>query len=224
MHLNPYYDVWRWSCQNLEWAGPDLDTKNTRISHALLPVLYHHFGCIVPSYESLEIIKQVSKERTIIDLGSGNGYWTYMLRRMGDEKKPVKVVPVDSGLSEWRTVWIGDTVVSDGVKYLQQHQDGKDQVLLLVYPQVGADFTGKVLRAYSKCTVISWIVGLTNAIPEGDTIVVAGTQNANGYTAFAKETIAEWMAREMPRFVKVLQIPLPSFAGKDEALFCFQVL
>jgi len=147
-----------------------------------------------------------------------------MLRRLGDEKKPVKVVPVDSGLSEWRTVWIGDTVVSDGVKYLQQHQDGKDQVLLLVYPQVGADFTGKVLRAYSKCTVISWIVDLTNAIPEGDTIVVAGTQNANGYTAFAKETIAEWMAREMPRFVKVLQIPLPSFAGKDEALFCFQVL
>ncbi|GAB7342368.1 hypothetical protein MBLNU457_g0586t1 [Dothideomycetes sp. NU457] len=203
-HVNPYYDVWRWSCENLEWAGPEAGTKNVRISHALLPVLYHHFGCIVPSYESLEIIKQVSKGRTIIDLGSGNGYWTYMLRRMGDEKRPVKVVPVDSGSSEWRTMWIGDTIMADGIKYLQQHQDGRDQVLLLVYPQVGADFTGKVLRAY-----------------KGDTIIVAGTQNTNGFTAFAKETIAQWMAREMPAFEKVLQIPLPSFAGKDEALFVF---
>lgn len=51
---------------------------------------------------------------------------------------------------------------------------------------------------------------------------MAGTQNANGFTAFAKETIAEWMAREMPECTKTLQIPLPSFAGKDEALFVFR--
>jgi len=68
---------------------------------------------------------------------------------MGDDKKPIDVMAVDSGLSEWRTMWIGDTITADGIKYLQQHQDGKDQVLLLVYPQVGADFTGRVLRAYS---------------------------------------------------------------------------
>ena len=177
----------------------------------------------MPSYESLEVIKQISKGRTIIDLGSGNGYWTYMLRRMGDEKKPVKVVPVDSGLSEWRTMWIGDTVMADGVKYLQQHQDGRDQVLLLVYPQVGADFTGKVLRAYSECKMYRAMIALeTDRIAEGDTIIVAGTQNTNGFTAFAKETIAQWMSREMPTFENVLQIPLPSFAGKDEALFVFQ--
>jgi hypothetical protein len=30
------------------------------------------------------------------------------------------------------------------------------------------------------------------------------------------------MAREMPSWEKVLQIPLPSFAGKDEALFIFE--
>lgn len=57
---------------------------------------------------------------------------------------------------------------------------------------------------------------------EGDTIICAGTQNSNGYTAFAKETIADWIAREMPTFEKVCQIPLPSFAAKDEALFAFQ--
>ncbi len=30
------------------------------------------------------------------------------------------------------------------------------------------------------------------------------------------------MAREMPGWKRVLQIPLPSFAGKDEALFVFE--
>ena len=30
------------------------------------------------------------------------------------------------------------------------------------------------------------------------------------------------MAREMPQWQRLLQIPLPSFAGKDEALFVFE--
>lgn len=56
----------------------------------------------------------------------------------------------------------------------------------------------------------------------GTTIISAGAQNTSGFTAFAKETIADWMAREMTDWEKVLQIPLPSFAGKDEALFIFE--
>lgn len=148
-HLNPYFDVWAWSNQNLEWGGPEPGTVNVKISHAILPVLYHHFGCIVPSFEALCIVQQIARGRAIVDLGSGNGYWTYMLRRF-DTKKSMSVVPVDNGLSEWRTMWVGDTVTSDGVQYLQKNAGGKEQVLLLVYPQVGADFTGKVLRAYSE--------------------------------------------------------------------------
>lgn len=156
-----------------------------------------------------------------------------MLRRL-DAKKPVTVVPIDSGLSEWRTVWVGDTVTTDGIQWLAKNKGGDGMVLLLVYPQVGADFTGRVLRAYSKsfyCPSLHALFSVqtvhvhssfTDDCAEGDTIVLAGTQNTNGYTAFAKETIAQWMAREMPEYNKVLQIPLPSFAGKDEALFAFQ--
>lgn len=59
-------------------------------------------------------------------------------------------------------------------------------------------------------------------LPGGTTIISAGAQNASGFTAFAKENIADWMAREMPDWKKVLQVPLPSFAGKDEALFIFE--
>ena len=149
-HVNPSFDVWAWSNQNLEWAGPEDGTEKVRISHAILPVLYHHFGCVCPSYEALEIIRQVSKGRPIVDLGSGNGYWTYMLRKMQNGKKPLEVIPVDSGLSEWRTVWVDNTIEMDGFKWLQQNSGGKDHVLILVYPQVSDDFTAKIIKAYSK--------------------------------------------------------------------------
>lgn len=110
-------------------------------------------------------------------------------------------------------MWIGDTITSDGVAFLKSPpariltsigKGAKDAILLLVYPQVSADFTAKVINTY-----------------EGDTIVVAGTQNSNGFTGFKDEVVDTWMAREKKEFGKALQIPLPSFAGKDEALFIF---
>ncbi|KAF2216316.1 hypothetical protein CERZMDRAFT_33393 [Cercospora zeae-maydis SCOH1-5] len=205
-HINPYFDISAWAFQNLEWAGPEERTVDIKYSHAILPVLYHHFGCVCPSYESLSYVHQVARGRPIFDIGSGNGYWTYMLRRLEVQaKKQLTVIAVDNGLSEWRTMWIGDTIEADGHKWLQQNQGGKDGVLLLVYPMVGMEFTSKMIKAY-----------------KGTTIVSAGAQNASGFTAFAKETIADWMARELPAWEKVLQVPLPSFPGKDEALFIFE--
>lgn len=198
---------------------------NVRFSHAILPILYHHFGCVCPSYEALSYIQQVAKGRTILDVGSGNGYWTYMLRRLEtNPKKKLNVIAVDNGLSEWRTMWIGDTIATDGHKWLQQNQGGKDGVLLLVYPMVGLEFTSKMIKAYGKSEASgSASPNLANYVhADGTTIISAGAQNASGFTAFAKETIADWMARELPNWEKVLQVPLPSFPGKDEALFIFE--
>ena len=140
------------------------------------------------------------KKREVVEIGSGNGYWTYMLRRQG-----VEVTAVDNLQSEYRTLWIGDTVVKDGEKFLKDENGGMDAVLLLVYPVVGAAFTAKVLDAY-----------------KGDTICVAGTQNRNGYTAFRDRRIDDYMEAEKPEFEKTTQLALPSFAGKDEALFVFE--
>jgi hypothetical protein len=56
----------------------------------------------------------------------------------------------------------------------------------------------------------------------GDTLAVVGTQNHNGYTGFPDISMDEYMAREHPEWTKVVQVPLPSFPGKDEALFVFQ--
>ncbi len=123
-----------------------------------------------------------------------------MLRRMG-----IEVTAVDNQQSEYRTMWIDDTIIADGEKYLKENKGCRNMVLLMVYPIVGAGFTAKILSIYS-----------------GDTIVVAGTQNRNGYTAFKDRTIAEYMSAERPEFQLVVQIPLPSFPGKDEALFVFE--
>ena len=160
----------------------------------------HHFGCVVPSYESLEVVKQLAGQRLVVELGSGNGYWTYMLRRMG-----VSVQAVDNLQSEYRTLWIGDTLIKDGEKYLKDEKGCRDAMLLLVYPIVSSDFTSKVLDTY-----------------KGDTICVAGTQNQNGYTAFKDRIIDEYMKAEKADYEKTIQIPLPSFPGKDEALFVFE--
>lgn len=144
-----------------------------------------------------------------MEIGSGNGYWAFLLRKLG-----LTVYAVDNQHSLWRTTWISDTIIKDGVKFLQNPPTNLptspgergccDSILLLVYPQVGGDFTGKIIRAF-----------------EGDTIVVAGTQNGNGFTAFKDEIVDTWFERERPAFEKVMQIPLPSFAAKDEALFMF---
>ena len=150
-HVNHYFDVLAWSNQALEWAGPEATTHKIRISHALLPVLYHHFSCVCPSFEALEVVRVVAKGRGVVDVGSGNGYWTYMLRRMKDgKKKGLEVVPVDNGLSDWRTLWVPDTVEMDGAEWLRRHEGGKGFVLLLVYPQVSHDFTAKTIKAYRE--------------------------------------------------------------------------
>lgn len=213
---NPYFDFWAWSCRNLEWCGPCASAERAgATSHHVLPVFMHHFGCACPSHEGLEVLRRLAGGRAVADVGSGNGYWTFMLRRYG-----LTVHPVDSMQSEWRVNWVGDTAVSDGVKWLGRNGGGGDMVLLLVYPVVGgtgvAGTEGSREGAFTRDLVRAY---------RGDTLAVVGTQNRNGYTGFRAQTMDEFMAREHGGdggWVKVVQIPLPSFAGKDEALYVFQ--
>ncbi|KAF2650793.1 hypothetical protein K491DRAFT_720441 [Lophiostoma macrostomum CBS 122681] len=248
-HTNPYLDLWAYSCEELEWAGPWPATSSTRISHHILPVLYHHFGCLVPSFAALHIIARLAQPRKpstqpvkpILDVGSGNGYWTLMLRQFPAAEcgmKRLLVCAVDNQVSTYRTTWVNDTVVMDAVRFLREgrirspitmtskaesasasadadadknsvHEravdSGRGCILLLVYPQATGTFTSSVLKAY-----------------KGDTIVVAGTQNGNGFTGFVGEMVESWVEREMGEFELVLRVPVPSFAGKDEGLCVFR--
>lgn len=168
----------------------------------------HHFGCATPSHEALSILKTLAAGRSVADMGSGNGYWSFMLRLYG-----LNVFAVDNMQSEWRVNWIPDTEIADGVKWLKKRDSGKDLVMLLVYPVVGGGVAGGSEGGFTR--------GLVEAY-EGDTIAVVGTQNANGYTGFKDMTMDQYMEREQKEWTKVVQVALPSFAGKDEALFVFQ--
>lgn len=141
-------------------------------------------------------------------MGSGNGYWSFMLRRYG-----LTVHAVDNMQSEWRVNWIGDTIISDGIQWLRRNANGQNMLLLLVYPIVGGGVGGGTEGGFTR--------NLVNTF-RGDTIAVVGTQNGNGYTGFKNVTMDQFMEREQPEWTKVVQIPLPSFAGKDEALYVFQ--
>lgn len=124
---------------------------------------------------------------------------------LDQQMKALDVRAVDNGTSEYRVTWVSDTVKQDGVAYLSQNENGKGCVLLLVYPQATGDFTAPILEKF-----------------EGDAIVVAGTQNGNGFTAFRDEVVDQWVEKHLQAFELTLRMPLPSFAGKDEALFVFQ--
>ncbi|KAI3320828.1 hypothetical protein HD806DRAFT_218762 [Xylariaceae sp. AK1471] len=224
---NPYLTFQAWASRNLEWAGPSASSARGRpSSHHVLPILMHHFGCACPSHEALEILRILADGREILDVGSGNGYWTRMLREYHafhsnnntstKSKSPVPpVTPIDSAQSSWRTNWVPDTLIADGATYLQKTRSGaKDAVLLLVYPIVGGSIAGGSEGGFTR--------GMLDAY-DGDTVAVVGTQNHNGYTGFRDMTMDEFMTREHgDEWVKVVQVPLPSFPGKDEALYVFQ--
>ncbi|CAL3964350.1 unnamed protein product [Diplocarpon coronariae] len=203
-HVNPYYDMWAMSCEETAFLGPLPDPSyanpaNAKQTHPILPVFYHHFGCVVPSYEALYVVSQLvsaSDASGVIDMASGNGYWTYMLRRM-----KLHVAAVDIMASEYRTMWIEDTIKEDGVEYLKRNDGGKAKILLMVYMVTAGSFTKKVLQAF-----------------RGNTVVIVGTHNANRYTGFADQTTEEYFEKEMPGWELLWRIPLPSFAGKDEGM------
>jgi hypothetical protein len=212
-HVNPYLDLWTWSCQETGFMGPlegkeYADPRSARLTHPVLPVLYHHFGCVCPSWEGLWVVSQFvggkgagkGDSGGVLEMASGNGYWSYLLMRMG-----IDVVAVDDMSAVWRTMWIEDTVKANGVEYLKKVGGARDRVLLMVYMVPRGDFTKQVLKAY-----------------KGDTIVIAGTQNENRFTGFSDTTVEEYFAREKKDWEMTVRIALPSFAGKDEAMYVYQ--
>lgn len=169
----------------------------------------------MPTYAALHAIARVAQPakpsregvRPVLDVGSGNGYWSFMLRNfpIAEGMKALDVRPIDNGVSEYRVNWVRDTIKMDGGEYLEKNEGGRGCVLLLVYPQATGGFTERVMRAF-----------------KGEVVVVVGTQNGNGFTGFQDEIVDSWVGREMPEWELVLRLPVPSFAGKDEALFVWK--
>jgi len=198
--FNPYLIFWLWSCHALHWAGPTPSTADLKTTHPILPIFMHHFGCVVPTQEVISILKQtsVNEHPAIADIGSGTGYWTYILRAAG-----LKVHAVDNAQSAFRCTWISDTIKQDGEMWLKSKNGAADMILLLVYPITSGNFVEKMVNAF-----------------KGKWVCVAGTQCGNGYTGFKDRDLVAWM--EGKGWSRWAQVALPSFAGKDEAFFLFR--
>lgn len=108
-----------------------------------------------------------------------------------------------------------ETIRSSGTDYLASVADHKDIIMMLVYPVVGGAMSGTLEGSFTRDLMAAY---------KGDTVVVVGTQNRNGYTGFRDVTFDEYMDKEQKQngWAKVVQIPLPSFAGKDEAMYVYQ--
>jgi hypothetical protein len=145
----------------------------------------------------------------------------------------VTTLAIDNADSVWRTSWIRDIIVVDAASWLRQHGGRPDAVLLMVYPIVGAEegrftrslldaYTGDTVRALRRPHILCDDASRLLTRCTKHKVAVVGTQNMNGYTTFAKITLDEYMLKQRPEWTKIVQIPLPSFAGKDDALFVFQ--
>ena len=202
-HLNPYLDLWMLACQQLGFLGPIdhpgyADPKAVKQSHPLLPIFMHHFGCGIPSWEAINTIKLLTGKLRCFDVGCGNGYWTWLLRKEG-----VQVEAVDDCSSKWRTMWINDVQKVDAVSFLKRRSE-EESVLLMVYPIVGGgNLTTRIIDAF-----------------KGNIIILVGTQNANRYTTFKDMTTEEFFKKRAEWFLFV-RIMLPSFPGKDDAMYVY---
>jgi hypothetical protein len=121
------------------------------------------------------------------------------------KKDESEVTAVDNMDSEYRMMWISDTVRADGIEYLKKNAGGKGKLLLMVYVVTAGSFTRRVLESY-----------------RGDTIVVVVTQNANRYTGFSDCTVEEHFEKKITGWEMACRVAMPSFAGKDEAMFVWR--
>src|SRR5271168_3978237 len=107
--------------------------QNRGLEPSSLPGPEDDFGDVKRKLSTLHHRLEVLRYWTSA-LGMG---WAFMLRRHFASMKPEggKVIVVDSGQSVYRTLWISDTVVADGIKWLREdRKGGMEDVLLLGYP------------------------------------------------------------------------------------------
>ena len=103
--------------------------------------LYDRFVCVqkygfaIPNEVAL---KKLADYGPIIEIGSGKGYWAYLLKARG-----VDIITVDDR-PHGSDDWCQDTIQQDGAEYLDEHDGCPDRTLFLCWP----DVDDSVIRAY----------------------------------------------------------------------------
>lgn len=116
-NIKPYY---HWTYAPVDWN------------------VFLEFSCSIPNEQALDKLKALSP---IIEIGSGSGYWAYLLTHKGAD-----VVAVDNHTehlwtygNDWRTMWFDKTIEADGYKFLQDNNGMSERTLFLCWPRVDTD-------------------------------------------------------------------------------------
>jgi hypothetical protein len=107
------------------------------------------YAFAIPTEGALETI---ARRAPIVELGAGNGYWTFLLRRRGVDCVAYDLAPPDRGPNPnafrpftWTRVEQGD------VDVLAEHAD---RALFVCWPSYRDPFAARALAAYSGSTFI----------------------------------------------------------------------
>ena len=93
--------------------------------------LIEKFSLAIPNEESLNAITRMGP---IIEVGSGSGYWAFLIRC-----KCVDIIAVDdrSSPQKWTMDWFPSTIKCDALKYLEEHGGCSDRTLFMSWPTCG---------------------------------------------------------------------------------------
>jgi hypothetical protein len=129
-----------------------------------------------------------------MEVGAGNGYWSYELQKRGVECVATDPHPVGENFYKFETPWT-DVEELDGVRAVRKYPN---HTLLLVWPCYDKDWAYKTLRAY-----------------KGDTVVFCG-EGWGGCTA--DDAFYELLCEEWKR-VQDIDIPMWSGIHDDVAVY-----
>lgn len=132
------------------------------------------YGYAIPNEIALNVIVDINP---ILEIGSGSGYWTHLLREKGAD-----VIAVDNKSEPFKIFHIDDTIFMDGVLYLHEHHGCRDRTLLLCWPRWGHE----MVQAFT-----------------GDRLVIVGEPEGGATWAFDEddEEFAEW------ELIEIVDIP-----------------
>jgi hypothetical protein len=103
-------------------------------------------------------LKTISELQPVVEIGSGNGYWVYLLRSRGCDVTAVDSYPNDRTRGQRNvsrhaaTTWIDDTIVMSGEQFLREQKGCKHATLLFCWPREG--MLESILRHYSGNVIV----------------------------------------------------------------------
>lgn len=136
---NPYHDLY----ERLVLASPALDPE--RLS-AIRKKLIWSYSWAVPSPEAIALI---AREKRVIEVGCGTGYWAWLIAQAGGSVVAYDREPHQA--PRWFEIQEWPADYQQRTDCLSQHQD---RALFLCWPPLNESMAFETLQAYRGNTVI----------------------------------------------------------------------